>query len=281
METLIKQNFVATKFRKMTNHVLRYANANELQEYRLVRGKLRLLKNYTSVEQVSRERYKFIILAPEHYVCGSVAEDELNFQPDKGQFIFGSQSVIQPEDIDYLPVVYDKDTKVFSQIWASRKRLLEIQKLFPNAVKFYPQKSVAALDSDVEIGLEHLNFNKSKHHFVKDAPSKNVFLLAFLFAVCVTVSLYPWVKFVRINNAPPSYLFENNSILDVKLSKLVDEIHLPQVVGLQLNFTLKTVNLTFATDPSEAALLEIGEHCKRNGCDISSSGKSVAVVYSN
>ena len=82
METFIKQNFVVAKFRKMTNRVLRYANANDLQEYRLVRGKLRLVKSYASVEEVRRKSFKCIILTPENYVRGSVVSDESLLQQD-------------------------------------------------------------------------------------------------------------------------------------------------------------------------------------------------------
>ena len=151
---------MVAKFRKMNKRILRYSNPSNLQEYSLVKGKLRLVKTYTSIEASQPHRYKHILLDPSHYVCASVADDEMNFEPEVGQFIFGSQSVIPSEDIQFLTAFREKHKKRFSQIWASKKRLQELQKLFPNAIKFYPQKTALSDEVEDSESLENLKFEK-------------------------------------------------------------------------------------------------------------------------
>ena len=281
METFIKQNFVVAKFRKMTNRVLRYANANDLQEYRLVRGKLRLVKSYASVEEVRRKSFKCIILTPENYVRGSVVSDELKFVPDDGQFIFGTQSVIKADDVDYLPVVYDKDAQTFSQIWASKKRLLDIQKLFSKGTRLYPQEAVVGRQSGSDNDLDQAKFSTPKHHFLKTGSSKNNLFLVVVVAVCVSVSLYPWVKLERISATIPVQSFENKSTLDANFADLSNAINLPKVISLQFNFTLNRISLTFANELNDVTFGELSEYCEREECEISSLGKSVTVTYQN
>ena len=262
----------------MTNRVLRYANANDLQEYRLVRGKLRLVKSYASVEEVRRKSFKCIILTPENYVRGSVVSDELKFVPD-GQFIFGTQSVIKADDVDYLPVVYDTDAKIFSQVWASKKRLLDIQKLFSKGTRLYPQEAVVGRQLVSDNDLDQAKFSMPKHHFLKAGASKNNLFLVALVAVCVSMSLYPWVELERISATIPVQSFENKSILDANFADLSNAINLPKVISLQLNFTLNRIRLTFANELNDGTFEELSKYCEREECEISSSGKSVIVTY--
>ena len=263
----------------MTNRVLRYANANDLQEYRLVRGKLRLVKSYARVEEVRRKSFKYIILAPENYVRGSVVSDELKFVPDDGQFIFGTQSVIKADDVDYLPVVYEKEAQTFSQIWASKKRLLDIQKLFPKITRLYPQEAVVGLQSGSDNDLDQAKFSAPKHHFLKAGSSKNNLFFVVVVAVCVSMSLYPWVKLERISTTIPVQSFENKSIFDANFAKLSNAINLPKVTSLQFNFTLNRIILTFANELNDRTFEELSKYCEREKCEINSRGKSITVIY--
>ena len=270
---------MAAKFGKMKKRILRYAGLNDLQEYSLVRGKLRLVKTYTSVEASQPHRYSHIILAPYHYVCASIADDELNFVPDQGQFLFGAQSVIQSEDIQFLPAYREQHSNRFSQIWASKKRLQELQKLFPNAIKFYPQKTAVSDElGDIE-SLENLKFEKSAYHFVKAVKANNFLWLVALLAVCTITTAYPWTKLALLYNSQQPTSFKNDSTLDAQLSKMIEEISFPKTLMLRFNFTLNTINLTFDTEPDVKALNAVAEYCRKSGCEVSSSENAIAVTF--
>ena len=270
---------MAAKFGKMKKRILRYAGLNDLQEYSLVRGKLRLVKTYTSVEASQPHRYSHIILAPHHYVGASIADDELNFVPDQGQFLFGAQSVIQSEDIQFLPAYREQHSNRFSQIWASKKRLQELQKLFPNAIKFYPQKTAVSDElGDIE-SLENLKFEKSAYHFVKAVKANNFLWLVALLAVCTILAVYPWAKLALLYNSKQPTSFKNDSTLDAQLSKMIEETSFPKTLMLRFNFTLNTINLTFDTEPDVKALNAVAEYCRKSGCEVSSSENAIAVTF--
>ena len=102
-----------------------------------------------------------------------------------------------------------------------------------------------------------------------------------LVAVCVSMSLYPWVKLERISATIPVQSFENKSTLDANFADLSNAINLPKVTSLQFNFTLNRIKLTFANELNDGTFEELSKYCEREECEISSRGKSVTVTYQN
>ena len=187
--------------------------------------------------------------------------------------------MIQSEDIQFLPAYRGKHSNRFSQIWASKKRLQELQKLFPNAIKFYPQKTAVSDELEDIESLENLKFEKSAYHFVKAAKANNFLWLVALMAVCTVLSAYPWTKLALLYNSQQSTSFKNDSMLDAQLSKMIEEISFPKALMLRFNFTLNTINLTFDKEPHVKVLNAVAEYCRKSGCEVNSSENAIAVTF--
>ena len=119
--------------------VYHYLSDDRIDLYEEKRGILYFGERFKLVD-IDVRNVRNVVLAPQYYVCASISELSLSFTPDKGQFLFAEKSLIPIGDLNFLPATFDETGRRWEQVWASRSKLGDICRKFPNAVRLYPEQ---------------------------------------------------------------------------------------------------------------------------------------------
>jgi len=253
----------------MKKKIIRYISPDAIELYTLHRKRLEFIKSGRA-DSAELTNYHTVILSPQNYVKGEIEKSQLNFKPEKRQFLFSNYSALDPDDILFLPAKDDESSGTVQQIWVSQTKIQDILSLLPKAKKFYPDSYLNTDNATNEENLDGLNFTPGKEsYFVLSNNRTNKFISYSFIVLCFFVGVAPWFLGHVANVEPSKLLFQNHISLLDNLARMTEVINFPKVDELKINNTLNQLKLTFDSPLSNELLVQLNDYCSSNLCKIS------------
>lgn len=279
----------------MSKTVLRYLGANSCELYRLRAGKLSYMSS-GSLQDLATNRVDSCILGPRQFIWSSINANEIKFEPDADIFLFSDATIMQLDEIEFLPAFRSHATDEWTQIWIDRGKLSEIQSALPSAKVLYPEITSVAPPEGVDVWmagkdiygriqqdfvhetssnpnatLDGFTFHKNTSGFQRDRASRKRGLLAAVLTVCI--ALLPWVDIFKSALLPAPadpVIYENKIDIDTPMKDLTAVLTGIELDRLEMNVTSNTLVFTLSEDQawSDRKIEEIQQVCKRINCRV-------------
>lgn len=262
----------------MKKYIARFNTPNNIELYIIKRGKL-VFKNRIDSKACVKYKIEKILLAPSHYVSATMLAENINFSPEKGQFLFSDQSILQIEDLVCIPAIFDKNRKSWKQVWASKELLLGIQKFIPSAKYFYPQCLAV---SEYELNTDNLSGLK----FLSNSPTlplavvkrNTVFLVTLI--TCFSLIIAPWIPDLFFETSVVKTGYDNKLLLIQHFEKLALIMEISDLEKLTFNNSLDTINLISNEIFSGSQRNLAKNFCIENFCKIDFKDYELTVIFS-
>ena len=270
--------------------VLRYISDETSELYKLRRGKLNFLKT-GSIDSLLSKKLKLVVLSNENFVSSSIKIDELNFIPDKDQFLFSEKSILSVDDVLFSPPKKIDENKTWQQVWVSASKLKAIGAKFPHVQKFFPESiavkgtQMGGVGQPTNSTLDGRSFDAKADFFdlknSKKRKPQTILILGMIF-----LSVLPWLPYSSDFIFGPTDEIElfNNSIRTLNIfSDLSSSLSLPDLKGLEFNQTndlirIKT-NENFIFDEELRDQIEV--FCETAFCSVEFQDATIIIRNNN